>query len=250
MSVPPAVPAPQPIFNLPSVVTAFIAIIVGVHLLRVLVLGPDAEIALILNAAFIPVRLSEPQEAAAFLPALEGAKVWMFVTYAFLHGDAMHLIINAIWMAAFATPVARRFGSVRFVLFTLAGAVGGAAVHYFAHMHDAAPMIGASAALSAHMAASTRFAFEPGGALSGHMRDRDAADRQPAAPLMRMLRNRRAMLFVVVWFAVNLLFGVTVGDVGSGSIAWEAHIGGFLVGLLLFPLFDPIGSVPGEDRPN
>jgi membrane associated rhomboid family serine protease len=49
------------------------------------------------------------------------------------------------------------------------------------------------------------------------------------------------VLFLGLWFATNLLFGVAAVPLGivDTSIAWEAHIGGFLVGLLLFPLLDP-----------
>jgi membrane associated rhomboid family serine protease len=48
------------------------------------------------------------------------------------------------------------------------------------------------------------------------------------------------MLFIVIWFATNILFGAGLVPIlgEETSIAWEAHIGGFLVGLLLFPLFD------------
>ena len=52
------------------------------------------------------------------------------------------------------------------------------------------------------------------------------------------------MGFVVVWFGLNLLFGMAGGLVPgvSGAIAWEAHLGGFLAGLLVFPLLDPVRS--------
>jgi membrane associated rhomboid family serine protease len=55
-----------------------------------------------------------------------------------------------------------------------------------------------------------------------------------------VVRNSRAALFLGIWFATNLLFGIIAGPLGitDASIAWEAHIGGFLVGLLLFPLVD------------
>jgi membrane associated rhomboid family serine protease len=67
--------------------------------------------------------------------------------------------------------------------------------------------------------------------------------RMPAEPLAEVFRTPRAVAFVLVWFAVNLLFGLTEGLIpgASGPIAWEAHIGGFLAGLLAFPLLDPVG---------
>ena len=49
------------------------------------------------------------------------------------------------------------------------------------------------------------------------------------------------LIFLVVWFGTNIAFGLT-GNAGTadGAVAWDAHIGGFLAGLLLFPLFDPV----------
>ena len=69
------------------------------------------------------------------------------------------------------------------------------------------------------------------------------ADRVPAAPLLVALRNPRVLTFVGVWFGLNLLFGLgsvsfLIGE--NQSVAWEAHVGGFLAGLLLFSLFDPV----------
>ena len=62
----------------------------------------------------------------------------------------------------------------------------------------------------------------------------------PAEPMGQLWRNSRAMLFIGIWFATNILFGAGLVPIlgEETSVAWEAHIGGFLVGLLLFPLFD------------
>jgi membrane associated rhomboid family serine protease len=62
----------------------------------------------------------------------------------------------------------------------------------------------------------------------------------PRLSLLGVAKNSRAALFLGVWFATNLLFGAVAGPLGitDASIAWEAHIGGFLVGLLIFPLVD------------
>ena len=103
-------------------------------------------------------------------------------------------------------------------------------------------MIGASAALSGHMAAAIRFMFQPGAPLGLFRVGGKAAFRVPAHGLSEALGDRRVVLFLVVWFAVNIATGLfsTVGD--GDTIAWQAHIGGFLAGLFLFPLFDPVRS--------
>jgi membrane associated rhomboid family serine protease len=71
----------------------------------------------------------------------------------------------------------------------------------------------------------------------------------PAAPLAVALRDMRIVVFLASWFGLNLLFGLgTLAIVGAEqSIAWQAHIGGFLAGLLLFPLFDPVVASSHQD---
>ena len=103
-------------------------------------------------------------------------------------------------------------------------------------------MVGASAAISGMMGAATRFAFQPGGSLDMWRRDRIPTHRIPAAPLLVALRNPRVIAFLAVWFALNLLFGLgSLPIVGADqNVAWEAHVGGFLAGLLLFSVFDPV----------
>jgi membrane associated rhomboid family serine protease len=76
--------------------------------------------------------------------------------------------------------------------------------------------------------------------------DDPAAYFVPAASLSRASRDSRIMVIAAAWFGLNLLVGLLgVGAPGGESIAWEAHIGGFAAGLLLFPLFDP---VPAQAR--
>jgi membrane associated rhomboid family serine protease len=121
-------------------------------------------------------------------------------------------------------------------------AVAGAAAHLVTHEHALAPMIGASASVSGAMAAAIRFAFVRGSFLSFNRGDADEAARVPALPLLRSLRDPRVIGFLAVWFGVNIIFGVGSIAIGAegASVAWQAHIGGFFAGLLLFSLFDPI----------
>jgi membrane associated rhomboid family serine protease len=77
-------------------------------------------------------------------------------------------------------------------------------------------------------------------------RDDPAAYRVPALPLMAALRDGRVLAFLAVWFGLNVVFGtgaVSI-DASEQQVAWQAHIGGFLVGLLAFALFDPVKSAP------
>jgi membrane associated rhomboid family serine protease len=96
------------------------------------------------------------------------------------------------------------------------------------------------------MAAALRFVFQPGGPL-GLLRLSEAETyRVPAKPLGAMLRDPRMLLFVFVWFGLNTLLGLPLFAMPGveESVAWQAHVGGFVGGLLAFAVFDPVATVP------
>lgn len=239
----PEQPAPEsprePILTLPGALTVYVLLLAAIHL-RVL-LPPDLEYWTIEVFGFIPKRYDSTLLAMPF-PGGSGAKVWSFVTYSLLHANLSHLGFNVLWLLPFGSAVARRFGPARFFLFMAVAAIAGALAHLISHEHEVAPMIGASASVSGAMAAAIRFAFVRGSFLSFRQGDADAASQVPALPLSRALRNPRVLAFLGVWFGVNIIFGI--GSIAIGvdgvSVAWQAHIGGFFAGLLLFSLFDPV----------
>jgi membrane associated rhomboid family serine protease len=260
-------PSREPMFNAPSVVVGAIAVIVAIHILRS-VISAETDFRILIDFGFIPARLlaglgfesidaiverasAGPDggywQMFAQLVLGDGAAPWTLVTYAVLHGSWAHLGANAMWLLAFGSAVARRFGAARFLVLCLVCSVAGALAHLASRPFDVVPMIGASGAISGVMAAAARFVFRPDW---GHLFGIDlSADRMPAESLGQLVRNRRALAFVAVWFAINLAFGVTALPLGlaEGGIAWEAHIGGFVAGLLLFPLFDRVHPRGGVD---
>lgn len=231
----------EPILNLPAALTAYIVLLAAIHAVRA-VLPSDLDLLMIELFAFIPRRydmtlLWQPLRGG------ECAKVWSFLTYSLLHANLTHLAVNVLWLLPFGSAVARRFGALRFYALLAVAAVAGAAAHLVTHAHELAPMVGASAAVSGAMAAATRFAFQQGSFLSfTRAADVNAPAMVPAVSLGRSLRNPRVLVFLAIWFGINIVFGMgsVSAGLGSESVAWEAHIGGFLVGLLLFSLFDPI----------
>lgn len=243
----------EPIFNVPAAVTATIAVLVVIHAAREFVLSPLADDYVLRLFAFVPLRYESTVLPRSLWPGGVWADIWTFVTYALLHGSWPHLGLNAVWLLAFGTPVARRFGTLRFILFFAVTAAAGAAVHLWWYAGLPVPMVGASASISGFMAAAMRFAFQRSGPL-GLIGRNDEAYRVPALPLTAVLRDPRVLAFLGVWFGLNLLFGLgSIGiDSGEQAIAWQAHIGGFLAGLLAFALFDPVKAVPyggsGPDR--
>jgi membrane associated rhomboid family serine protease len=238
----------EPAFNVPPIVLALIAAFAFVHALRGLVLSPEEDIDFLLQFAFIPARYDPSLLAEGSFPGGAGAEVWTFVTYAFIHGDLTHFAVNSIWLLPFGSAVARRFGAARFLAFFAATAAAGAAAHLATHSRELLPMIGASAAISGFMAGSIRFVFQLGGPLGMFRRTDADAYRVPAAPLGAALRDPRILVFLAAWFGLNILFGLgSVGMLGAEqTVAWQAHIGGFLAGLVFFALFDPVPARPHE----
>jgi membrane associated rhomboid family serine protease len=112
------------------------------------------------------------------------------------------------------------------------------------------PMIGASAAVSGLMGAAARFVFGSGAGPVGRGDWPGQHTRHPRLSLPEVVKNSRAALFLGTWFVTNLLFGLLATPLGvtDASIAWEAHIGGFLAGLLLFAAFDPVRAA-GRGNP-
>jgi membrane associated rhomboid family serine protease len=237
----------EPIFNVPTVVTVLIAVMVAIHGIREWVLSPQADNDLLWLFAFVPTRYES--SVIGGYPGGYAADAWTFVTYALLHGSWTHLTLNSVWLLAFGTPIARRFGAARFLAFFAVTAAGGALAHLAVYSGARIPMIGASASVSGFMAGAIRFAFQRGGPLRLLGSNPDDAYRVPALPLSAVVRDPRVLIFLAVWFGLNLLFGLgsLSLDGGEQAIAWQAHIGGFLAGLLAFAVFDPIKAATFSD---
>ena len=102
-------------------------------------------------------------------------------------------------------------------------------MHLATHAGEEFPMIGASAVVSGTMAAAMRFAFQRGGPLTLLGRTDEGTYRVPAIPLRGVLSDMRVMLFVAVWFGINILFGLGSFPITGGEhpVAWQAHMAGF-----------------------
>jgi membrane associated rhomboid family serine protease len=240
----------EPIFNVPAVVLGLVAWLGFIYVMLAWVLPVDESETLLELFAFDPLRYSATNALDGPLPGGLAAGLWTYVTYAFLHVNLTHLVFNLIWLVAFGTPVARRFGPWRFLAFFAFTAATGALAHLISHLGEDVPAIGASAAVLGMMAAALRFVFQPGGPL-GLLRLSEAETyRVPAKPLGAMLRDPRMLLFVFVWFGLNTLLGLPLFAMPGveESVAWQAHVGGFVGGLLAFAVFDPVATVPKTEN--
>lgn len=254
----------EPIFNIPGVVALVCVLLLGIHAWRQFI-AIETDNWVVAEFAFIPARVSialhlfSDRLTAAFHAAADQSPViasqiefligdgqsrwWTLLTYAFLHGSWAHVGFNCVWLVAFGSAVARRFGSARFLVLLAISAVAGALVQYVASVANFQIVIGASAAVAGAMGAAVRFVFQPSDR-AVRVFDRSSVDeafRLPALSLRETFTTKATLAFVVFWFLSNILFGLVpaLGGIGDAPVAWQAHIGGFVVGLLLFPLFDP-----------
>lgn len=222
---------PQPFFRVPVIVPLLIALLVGIELSREFLWNAASQ-AVYFNYGFVPARYSH-----AFLAAHNAsAGTWLdralpFVTYMFLHGSFTHVAINSIWLLAFGAVVARRYGSALFLLFFLLCGIAGAAMHLACAWNSVGPVVGASAAVAGLMGAAFRL-----------IGPRPGIEADVPLPLF----SGRILLWSAIWLAINFVAGIAGLGAGSGVqlIAWQAHIGGYVAGLVLVGPFDWLaGSV-------
>ncbi len=218
----------EPVFFLPRSIVAAIALCAGLYALEAYVLPARMDAQFLGSMAFVPARFDGIN--AMFL--FEFART--AITSSLLHASFAHLAVNMVWLAAFGAPLAQRLGTWRFAAFWAFTALCAALLHFFTHWGDLSPLVGASGVVSGAMAAAARFGF----AASGNSGPR-AFEGAPLT-LGEAARNRNVITFVLVWALVNFVSGAGAVDIGQGgaSIAWQAHIGGFLAGLFGLQLFD------------
>jgi membrane associated rhomboid family serine protease len=144
------------------------------------------------------------------------------LSYMYLHGGLTHLFINLAMLLAFGTAIARRMSGLSFLVFYTFCGVFGAISWMLFHPNSIDPLLGASGAISGMVGAVGRISM-------GH----------PDTHSMPFRSRNMALAFVAVWLVLNFVFGVIGGELFGleGEVAWEAHLGGFIAGLVLVPLF-------------
>jgi membrane associated rhomboid family serine protease len=206
-------PPREPFLHAPGSVLGLIGVLIIIHLAVVFVPVPFEAL---LPYAFIPARYTG---GAAPLEL-----VLPLFSHMFLHGSFVHLIINCAWLLAFGPVVARRLGGPLFVVFFLAVGAAGALLQMAMAWGSPEAMIGASGGIAGLMAASFRMMRWPGV--------------RPGVRLVPLF-SRPILVFSALWLATNLIFGLTgFGSGGTDQIAWQAHMGGYLFGLIAIGLFD------------
>ena len=146
------------------------------------------------------------------------------VSSMFLHGGWLHLIGNMLYLWIFGDNIEDRMGHVRFLVFYLACGVAAVFAQAVPAPESVVPMVGASGAIS--------------GVLGAYLLLFPRARVLVLVPLGFVLQVIRlpAVWVLGLWFLVQLLSSL-MAPAGEGGVAFRAHLGGFLAGLLLAPVF-------------
>lgn len=236
----------EPMFRLPPVVLGMVATLVLIHG-GLQVMGVDYQAFALYLLAFIPARFNPPGPTA--FPFVPGSQYWSFLTHTLLHGGWTHLLMNCLWLVVFGSVLARRLSTLRFLALAAMAAAGGAAATLITHWGQPIFMLGASTAVSGIMAAAIPVIYGQGFRFG--LADHASVRRVRALPLMGIVRDRRAAFFTLVWLGLTLISGASFltgsAFVGTQSIAWEAHLGGFVAGLIAFYLLDRPEPLPRPD---
>lgn len=176
--------------------------------------------------ALVPAKFTDPALAAYFGTA---SNLFSLISFMFLHGNFMHILLNMWSLWIFGDNVEDRLGPLRYLGFYLgAGLISGLS-HMVLNMGSQAPVIGASGAVAGVMGAY--FLLHPGAKIL------------TLVPIIIIpwLFEIPAFVFLGLWFLLQFLSAA--GSAGSASnIAWWAHIGGFIGGMLLLKIIDRVPS--------
>jgi membrane associated rhomboid family serine protease len=210
-----------PARRFPIVNTAFIGLNVLVFLFES-ALGPEQQEQFIQLWGLVPVRLWEVGGLGGWLPLF---------TSMFLHGGWWHLISNMLALYIFGDNVEDRLGHIPYIFFYLVSGLAASAAHLVAYRSSAIPTVGASGAIA--------------GVLGAYLVLYPQARVLTLVPIFYFIRivEIPALIYLGFWFVSQLfngLFALAYADVfQGGGVAWWAHIGGFVFGLVIVWLIRP-----------
>jgi membrane associated rhomboid family serine protease len=199
----------NPTRTTPYVNYALIALNVAVFLLEYLVMLGGGEAWLVPGYGLVPSRLSNDPAGEAFT----------VLTSMFMHGGWLHLAGNLWFLHIFGDNVEDSVGHARYVAFYLLAGVGAAAAQFLVDPSSTVPMVGASGAIA--------------GVLGAYMVLHPSAPITVLVPLPFFFIELPAWIVAGGWFAWQLMSGVgSLGAAEAGGVAFFAHVGGFVTGLV------------------
>lgn len=196
----------KPLLNLPPVTRFMLLVFLAVHILSDIFVDDQTQFWIFRSFGFVPGYYT------GGLPFGWEALAGPF-TFTFLHGGWTHILLNGFMMMAFGTGVERWMGGRRMLVFFMLCNLCAALAQFVFDPYSTAPVIGASGGLSGLFAAVLLMMQQQQGLGSG---------------------NRHGIWpFIILWIVISVVFGL-IGGPGGSSIAWAAHIGGFLAGFVLY----------------
>ena len=205
--------------NYPVVNTAIIGLNVLVYLIQMSQGGQAGRFIYIYG--LVPARYSLPQIASYF--SLE-QQLFSLISFMFLHGGFWHLLGNMWSLYIFGDNIEDRLGSLRYLLFYLLCGLASGLFHLLLNLNSNVPTIGASGAIAGVMGAY--FLLFPKSRIL------------TVIPILFIpfFIEIPAYFFLGIWFLLQFL-SAAGSDGIAGGIAWWAHIGGFISGMILLKLF-------------
>jgi membrane associated rhomboid family serine protease len=143
-----------------------------------------------------------------------------FLSSMFMHGDIMHIFGNMLFLWIFGDNLENLLGHLRFAVFYLVRGFAAALAQVVMEPSSAIPMLGASGAIS--------------GVLGGYLVL--FPQRQVRAIIFNFLTTVPAFVALGLWIGYQILLGF-LAPAGQGGVAYAAHIGGFIGGVVLIKLF-------------
>lgn len=185
---------------------------------------------ILINAGVFYLELTQGESfiyryAAVPDKVMDGRTYETVITAAFLHAGWVHIIGNMIFLWAFAPPMEGAMGPIRFLIFYVLGIIAAAAAHIYGEPNSTVPMLGASGAVAAVMGAF--LVTYPG----------DTIRTLILAPAPRII-HLPAIVLIGLWIALQF-YSVTTEtrEANAGGVAYYAHIGGALFGIIAGRLF-------------
>jgi membrane associated rhomboid family serine protease len=206
----------------PVVTIGLIAINVLVFFYQVS-LGPREEELLVYQYGSIPAVVFGSRQLPSDIQAIP--PTFSLITSMFLHGGFMHLAGNMLYLWIFGNNIEDAMSHIRYVLFYLVTGIAASLAHAFTNPGSTVPAIGASGAIS--------------GVLGAYLLLYPRAQVLVLIPLgfFSRLMYIPAGFALGIWFLFQLVSGGLSAGQPGGGVAWFAHIGGFLAGMLLVGAF-------------
>jgi membrane associated rhomboid family serine protease len=194
-------------------------------------LGPQLKEAFLLYG-IVPIRYSDPGLSAQFTTF---EQVFPFIASMFLHGGLFHILGNMWFLYIFGDNIEDRLGHIRYLIFYLLCGIAAGVIHLYTNWDSKIPTIGASGAISGIM----------GAYLILYPRSRILT----LIPIFFFIQfvEIPAFIFLGYWLLVQL-FSASLTPQNVGGIAFWAHIGGFIAGLVFIKIFDLVPRMGMSQR--